>query len=75
MKVWISKYALTQGVRYTNGEPVKGIYFLGIGTHEWYDRDEWHKTPEEAVAKAEEMRKRKLASLEKQVAKLRALTF
>lgn len=36
---------------------------------------EWHRTREGAVAKAEEMRVARIASLEKQIAKLRKLRF
>ena len=35
----------------------------------------WHTTKAEAIADAESLRKKKIASLEKQLAKLRAMTF
>jgi hypothetical protein len=43
-------------------------YFHGEGRN-------WHRTPEGAKAKAEAMRKAKIASLKKQLAKLESLSF
>lgn len=37
--------------------------------------NEWHRTREEAVARAEQMRAAKIASLKKQIAKLEKLSF
>lgn len=36
---------------------------------------EWHRTKESAIAKAEEMRKKKIASLQKQIKKLENINF
>lgn len=78
MKIWITKYALTQGIlereatvpqdpRYAGRMAVVGMsYFHG---------DEWHRTPEAAKAQAELMRQKKIKSMERQIAKLKALTF
>jgi hypothetical protein len=38
-------------------------------------KPDWHTTPEAAIARAEEMRTKKIASLKKQIAKLEAMTF
>jgi len=63
MKVWITKYALTQGIiekearDFGDGmiETLEkwSAYFHGEG-------DEWHKTKESAIKKAEKCGKRKL---------------
>lgn len=77
MKAWISKYALTKGIytnivtefKYTVGMVIFGendSSFLGDGCH---------KTKEEAVAKAEEMRLKRIASLKKQIEKLESMKF
>lgn len=80
MKVWITKYSLTQGIieaeatisSIGNGEMIEllkdngnvcGIYFYGKGK-------EWHELLEEAVVKFEEMRDKKIVSLQKQIEKL-----
>jgi hypothetical protein len=78
MKVWISKYALSKGIYAKEvvdvGEGVVrtvGSYwsfFHGEGKH-------WHRTPEEALRRAEEMRAAKLASMRKQIAKLEKIDF
>lgn len=80
MKVWITKYALTQGIiekevyddclkTDPSGNKISVklngfiTYFHGLG-------NEWHKTKESAIAKAEEMRQKKIASLKNQIEKL-----
>lgn len=84
MKVWITKYALTEGIREADvdqpsAEPSMVVeepksndryrqYFHGEGR-------EWHRTREAAEAKAEQMRQAKIASLKKQIAKLERLSF
>ena len=80
---WVTKYALTSGiqkvggtVRQTNSNMLvyqaktsSGMHY----SHAW--GNEWHRTPEAALARAEEMRKNKIASLKKSIAKLEAMTF
>lgn len=82
MKVWITKYALTQGIYEIDArrcdnvvsndmiESIKntGSYYHGEG------RD-WHLSKEDAIKKAEEMRQKKIANLENQIEKLRGLKF
>jgi hypothetical protein len=82
MKVWITKYALTQGIYDVEGEVCTGqidmfvqkncgmisCYYHGEGK-------EWHRTRRAAVATAKEMRDRKIASIQKKIAKLKAMTF
>jgi hypothetical protein len=85
-KVWITKYALTQGIHEVgvrecldvrpDGDMVErdppssfgGICYHGKG------RD-WHETKEGAIACADEMRRKKIASLKKQIAKLEKINF
>jgi predicted ATP-grasp superfamily ATP-dependent carboligase len=75
MKVWITKYALSEGIEEHDvtdcGEGMMltaNRYFHGEG------RD-WHRTRESAVTKAEKMRKSKIASLRKQIERLEKLAF
>ncbi|MGK9167913.1 hypothetical protein KXR53_16520 [Inquilinus limosus] len=81
VKVWITKYALSAGIQEVEGElsgapadmivvqsQMGTVYYHGEG------RD-WHRTREEAVARAEEMRKKRVASLKKQITKLKKLKF
>ena len=79
MKVWITKYALTGGIIEAEGEPYgfewvsaswdNGFWRSVFGQGEWFD------TKERAIAKAEEMRQKKIASLKKQIEKLEEMRF
>ena len=75
---WISKYAISQGVFKETGHlHADGYFHYNTGkyhtsaVHPKYN----HVTREEAVAVAEVMRIRKLASLRKQIVKLEAVEF
>jgi polyhydroxyalkanoate synthesis regulator phasin len=77
MKVWVTKYAMSgigvipcEEARYSKVETT-----VAVGSAFFLHGDDWHTTPEAAIARAEEMRTRKLASLKKQIAKLEAMTF
>lgn len=79
-KIWITKYALTTGVFC-----VEATLFLGDGmaryrregSHfdEYAHREgrDWHRTEAAAKARVEALRRKKIASLKKQIAKLEAL--
>ena len=78
MKLWITKYALTDGIveAETDDEPdenglmrvPKYLEYMRLGK-------DCHASGEAATADAIGMRDRKLASLEKQIARLKKLTF
>lgn len=76
---WITKYALTGGIQKIEAdEPFDSLlvdrsqrftgYYHGEG------RD-WHRTEDGAIDRAEVMRKDRIASLQKQIAKLEKLSF
>jgi len=80
-KVWITKYALTQGIIEGEAEICHGVsesmiellesnkmYFHGEGR-------EWHRDKESAIKRAEEMKLKKIASIEKQLEKLKEIKF
>jgi hypothetical protein len=81
MKVYVTKYALTQGILEeeatlvgearikVSGDSSRGVF------HAFYYKPDWYETREEAVARAEEMRKRKIASLEKSLKKFKNMKF
>jgi hypothetical protein len=79
MKIWNSKYALTEGLIEQEGEEVGevGSSMVQIGSMQYLygEGKEWHRTRESALARAEVMRKAKIASLRKQLARLEALRF
>ena len=78
-KVWVSKYALTAGVIAADVRVDEDGYAVFSGDkifgYTVLSRSQWHRTEAEAIARAEEMRVKKIASLEKQIAKLRAMKF
>lgn len=85
IKAWIAKYALTQGIFVVTAEVCTDINEdmisqtepkpqFGAVTYHGKGR-EWHETQAGAVAYAGEMRRKKIASLKKQIAKLEAMRF
>ena len=81
MKVWITKYALTEGIQEIEADDrsggdgmVKridadwGPYFHGEGK-------EWHRSRDAAVVRAEAMRQAKIKSVKKQLERLERMTF
>lgn len=80
MKVWITKYALTQGIYEVEGETsFRDGMFCVPKTEKtfaaYYHKPDWHETKAEAIARAEQMRANKLKSLDKQIAKIKAMRF
>jgi hypothetical protein len=73
---WVTKYALTKGIYKALGSVnvrTGNLYFYGR-THGYHVyKNIWHRTEAEAMARAEEMRTAKIASLKKQIAKLEQL--
>jgi len=82
MKVWVTKYALTQGIFETEVEVCEDINInmvkeINVRYPASYHGEgkEWHKTKEEAVKRAESMKEAKIKSLTNQIKKLEALKF
>lgn len=77
IKAWVTKYALTAGIKCVEGKVRHSVdsemLSYGIGIGQCVFRNEWQRTPEAALARAEEMRKAKIASLKKSITKLEAL--
>lgn len=84
MKVFITKYALTIGITQEEADfcsdtspsmiCVKHRVNGSFGS-QYFHNEEWHETWEEAVKRAESMRKRALLSLDKKRKKLESMTF
>jgi len=81
---WITKYALTSGIQQVTANDPAGSGFPEMliverptcfPQHYHGDGREWHRTRESAVTRAEVVRKAKIASLQKQIAKLEKLSF
>ena len=83
MNVWITKHALTNGIKeieaecYLTEDSIRDTA-VGVGAFAVYyigEGKEWHRTLEGAQARAENMRLAKITSLERQLSKLRNLKF
>ncbi len=75
--VWITRYALTSGVekaRANRCSRTPGMIAVrrGIATVYFHGKD-WHETEKAALARANNMRLKKIAALGKQIAKLQKL--
>lgn len=82
MRVWITKYATTKGICEVeaNATSFGGMlkYTIGGGSFTRYLHKEgrdYELTREAAIISADRMRAKKIASLEKQIAKLRRMKF
>lgn len=80
MKVWITKYALTKGIIEADAEKALSDTVViprgrCILQSNWFCIGDWHTSKKQAIAKAEEMRQKKIASLKKQIEKLEKMKF
>jgi hypothetical protein len=73
-KIFVVKYALTQGIEEMRVEVNEASGYARKGLL-WLSQRDWRATREEAVKAAEELRLKKIKSLEKQLKKLREMRF
>jgi len=83
MKVWITKYALTSGIRETDGtvgencpsmicvKPIETAFAMT----EYFHGSDWHTDKESAIKRAKEMQAAKIKSIEKAIAKIKKKVF
>ncbi len=80
-KAWISKYALTTGIFEVEVEDCFSIdpNMVAARTPDYptqnFHKGDWHRTRDEAAAKAEQIRTKKIASLQSQIKKLEGMKF
>lgn len=79
MKVWITKYALSDGIKELEVEQSDFSPNMVFGKvyNDCYHGEgkEWHRTYESAATRAEEMRNKNIASLKKQIKKFERMRF
>lgn len=77
--VHITKYALTKGILVKKAklclDTSKEMVEIIDSRMEYYHRGEWHMNRMSAVKRAEEMKKRKILSLTKQLKRIHSLHF
>jgi hypothetical protein len=77
--VWVTKYALTSGIEAVEADvsedrDMVSYGNVGYGSQYAHGKD-WHRTPEAALARAEEMRVAKIKSLNKSIDRIKKLVF
>lgn len=76
---WVTKYALTEGIMKMQVEDFFDVSPTMVGkvneSNQYFHGKDWHRTPEAAIARAEEMRRAKLLSIDKQRKRIEALKF
>lgn len=81
MRVYITKYALTEGIIETDGDIYDKIPTMitvrlpKTSFDSNFHGNDWHNNVDVAKAHAEVIRTKKIASLRKQIAKLEAMSF
>jgi hypothetical protein len=81
MKAYITKYVFTAGIievddaETTSFKEMIKVSSLGQNVYFHGEGKDWHRDKGSAIKRAEEMRKRKLASIEKQRRKIEAMVF
>ena len=78
MRVFITKYALTQGIFEVEVDECEGSPGLVADQSRYtshYRRPDWHLTREEAADRARVMQATKLGALRRQIRKIEAMTF
>jgi len=82
-KVFITKYALTKGIKECEAIAAENMDVIVIpknigyvNPHDlYYYKGQWHKTKELAIKRAEEMRVKKIKSLKKYIKRLEKKKF
>lgn len=74
---WVTRYALSKGIFSIVAQDCGSgmIEEVGVRWTTYYRGKDWHRTEEKALARAEEMRVKKIKSLEKQITKLQKMKF
>lgn len=79
MKIYVTKYALTDGIKEHDAEVNGSMAIVRPISTDWVTLylhgNDWHMTANEASIRAEEMRVAKINSLRKQIDKLEAIKF
>ncbi len=78
-KAYITKYALTSGITEETVEDCFDISESMVKSAQnelqYFHNGDWHRSLDDAIAKAEDMRKRKISSLKASLAKFEKMSF
>lgn len=75
IQAWVTKYALTSGVLMVEGKVDHEISskILCYGNGQYAHGNDWHRTPYDAMLRAEEMRNKRIKSLQKSLKEMESL--
>jgi hypothetical protein len=85
--IWVTRYALSSGIfsveadiKTSNSDGADGPTTASFKREQdvwniYVHKPDWYRTREDAVKRANEMRRKKIISLKRQIEKLEALTF
>lgn len=73
--VYVTKYALTSGILQMRGYITDAGFFFHSGTGNYYQRDEYCRTLQEAEQQANSKRRTRIMHLEQQIDRLRSLNL
>ena len=78
-KIYVTKYVLTDGIVERDAEinfagDMASVKLTGFYPQNFHGKD-WYTTKEDAIKRAEEIRTKKIQSLDKQIKKISALVF
>lgn len=79
-QIWVTKYALTQGILKCEAEIKDVDDYCAVAYHgssypTYYHRPFWHLTEEAAIEHAKRMKEKRIKNLQKQLQKLEKLQF
>ena len=74
---YVTKHCLTKGIQVTEVEDCRDGMVRGtVGRYfDYYHKGEWYRNRHDAVIRAEEMRRRRIVSLEKSLQKIKGMRF
>lgn len=78
MEVWITRYVLSKGIIKEECEDCGNGLVKTIGPYPIFyhvEGEDWHRTKESAVKKAEEMRQKEIFRMKKKIKKLEKMKF
>lgn len=75
MKVYITKYALTQGIQEEEARTSHIDSMVSVGKWNHYHGNDWHRDFDSAKQRAEQMRINKIESVRKSLKKLENMIF
>lgn len=77
IKAWVTKFALTKGIEVVDAEVCHDVNsnMIVYNKNQYAHGNDWHRSLEDALARAEIMRSAKIESHKKSILKLESMKF